>query len=213
MAYPQSVSSSTPASSPAPPLITVTLALEPPNFSPGDKVELSVTATSHASTPIMIYTWPHIFNLNISLGRRHGLHFTCLDLTTDTPLDMRPWKTSCTRHSQGHKLDRDGNDYLTLYPEQTIKLSTQFGLALETITSENVRSNRMLRYGHRYRLGVQEDEKIGWWRTGTKEENLPEPGEHLKQREKRLSGMPIALHSIAPECLTSSLKATANVAA
>lgn len=180
MADPQSKTSLTPASGLAPPSMTVTLALDPPNFSLGDDVKLPITATSHASTPITIYTWPNIFNLSISLGCRPDLHFTCQDLTTDTPLNMRPWKTFCTRHEQGHNLDRDGEDYLTLYSEQTVKVSTGFGLARSNITSDNVRHNRTLWYGHRYRLGVQEGKNIEWWRTGTKEENLAQPGEHLK---------------------------------
>lgn len=53
----------------APPPIAVSLAINPPSFALGAKVELSFTAVSNASGPITIYTWPNIFYPRLSQER------------------------------------------------------------------------------------------------------------------------------------------------
>lgn len=70
-----------------PPSISVHLAIDPPQFIPGCQPTptLSVTATSHATVPITIFTWGDIFNLSLAQKRKN---FTCLDPTTNAPIRM-----------------------------------------------------------------------------------------------------------------------------
>lgn len=67
----------------SPPPISVQLAINPPQFIPGSLPEptLSVTATSHATEPITIFTWGTIPNLPLA---QRCKNFTCLDLTANT---------------------------------------------------------------------------------------------------------------------------------
>ena len=52
--------------------------------------------------------------------------------------------------------------------------------------------------GHRYRLSAGEEEKVRWWKKGTKEDVLQRPGHELLESPSEPSGDPIMLGNIAP---------------
>jgi hypothetical protein len=147
-----------------PPSVSISLALDSSSFSPSDEVELSVTVTSHASTPITIFTWPTIFNTHLALKRKN---FECVDLDTNTPLNLEITKggkrggfTSCSGSS-------DEKYFYTLIPAEPLKFTTPFKIA----------NRGGVIPGHRYRFGVRRGEKLEYWTAGTKEEVLTPPGE------------------------------------
>jgi len=154
---------------PVPPSISIALAVDPPSFSPGAAVQLSITAVSHASTPVTIFTWPNVFNLKLAQRRAN---FKCVDLETGEPLFLELTKGpkragfSCERGSQ------DDQYYLTLEPGQPLKISEQFGLA-----KRPTEGPRAISPGHRYAFEVRHGEQVDWWREGTREEVLVPPGQ------------------------------------
>jgi hypothetical protein len=70
-----------------PPSIAVTLAINPPNFTLGSHVELSVTAVSNAFYPITIDTWWKILNPRLS-QERGSLVGVDKDTLKELPLHM-----------------------------------------------------------------------------------------------------------------------------
>ncbi|KAJ9625115.1 hypothetical protein H2203_005070 [Taxawa tesnikishii (nom. ined.)] len=135
----------------APPSISVKLAIDPPRFAPGSSEEppsVSLTATSHASQPITIFTWPTIFNLALSQKRNN---FTCLDLTSNTPLRLELTKGP---QRSGFSRAKDGPDdvfFQTLDPETPVTFRAAFKLAHRTTEGRDA-----IVEGHRYRFGVRE---------------------------------------------------------
>jgi hypothetical protein len=170
------------------PSIFVTLAIEPPTFLPGAEVELSITAVSHASSPITIFAWPNIFNLQ--LAQRRG-NFTCVDLNTGIPLKMEstkgPKRPGFSRRQGGI----DDAHFHTLVPEQPLKLSGRF-----LVARRSTEGSRAVTPGHRYRFGVRDGEKIAWWREGSKDEVMSTPDEPASLGDA--SGEPIALSVLGP---------------
>jgi hypothetical protein len=153
----------------APPSISITLAIDPPAFSPGDPVELSITAMSSASTPITIFTWPNVFNLKLAQRRKN---FKCVDLDTGELLNMELTKGG---KRPGFRHDRDSIDdkyHLTLEPGQPLKVSHSFGLARWPTEGRHT-----LTPGHRYAFEVRHGEEVDWWREGTREEVLAPHGQ------------------------------------
>jgi hypothetical protein len=107
------------------PSIAVTLALNPPNFTLGTNVELSVTAVSNASYPITVFTWPHIFNLD--LAQKRG-NFKGVDRDTGMELPMHDIRMS--RMEYDHTLGGpDDENHVMLEPGQPFKLNSPFSLA------------------------------------------------------------------------------------
>jgi hypothetical protein len=147
-----------------PPSVSISLALDSSSFSPGDKVELSVTVTSHASTPITIFTWPTIFNTHLALKRKN---FECVDLDTNTPLNLEITKGGKRGGFTSSSGSSDEKYFYTLMPAEPIKFTTPF----------KITNRGGVMAGHRYRFGVRRGEKLEYWTAGTKEEVLTPPGE------------------------------------
>jgi hypothetical protein len=172
---------------PAPPSISITLAIDPPSFSPGEAVELSITAVSSASTSITIFTWPNVFNLKLAQRRKN---FQCVNLDTGEPLNMELTKGG---KRPGFRHDRDSIDdkyHLTLKPGQPLKVSHSFGLAYRSAEGPH-----SLTAGHRYAFEVRQGEEVNWWREGTREEVLAPPGQSAMSEA---SGESIVLDTAGP---------------
>jgi len=164
-----------------PPLVSVSLELDSYSFSQGEEVELSITATSHASTPITVFTWPTIFNPSLALRRKN---FECLDLDTNTPLNLEKTKGGkrsgfVLRHGSA-----DAEYCYTLMPEEPINFTAPFMII----------NYRGIVPGHRYRFGVCQGEKIEWWAAGTKDEVLKAPGE--PEASAMYDKEPVVLHDV-----------------
>lgn len=173
----------------SPPSISVQLAIDPPQFIPGCQPTptLSVTATSHATGPITIFTWGDIFNLPLAQKRKN---FTCLDLTTNVPIRMEitkgPKRCGFLRVLGG----RDDRFFHTLEPGIPVTFTETFKLWSRAASSPSAYP------AHRYRLGLNDEEAIDYWWYGRKEEVLAPPGTIEGLGEP--SGPPIQLAPVAP---------------
>jgi hypothetical protein len=108
----------------APPLIAVTLAINPPNFKLGTDVELSVTAVSNATFPVTIFTWPSVFNLE--LAQKRG-NFVGVDRDTGMKLPMHDIQVQ--RRGFNHTLGGPDDKYhVTLEPGQPFRFNSSFYL-------------------------------------------------------------------------------------
>ncbi|KAF2239303.1 hypothetical protein EV356DRAFT_572743 [Viridothelium virens] len=169
-----------------PPSISVSLSIDPPSFSPGAAVNLTVTAVSHAWTPITIFTWPSIFNLDLA---QKWANFTCVDLNTAIPLHLEltkgPKRPGFSRELGG----RDDAYFCTLEPEESVTFQASFKLASRTTEGPHA-----IVPGHRYRFGVREGENVEWWRAGKREDVMSRPGEESGLGDA--SGMPIVLYPV-----------------
>lgn len=171
-----------------PPSISVQLAIDPPQFIRGSPPmpTLSVTATSHATEPITIFTPGTIFNLNQAQKRRN---FTCLDLTANTPIQMeitKGGKRVAYRRAFGH---HDERFFWTLDPEVSVTFTDSFMPRVHQPPPNTFPA-------HQYRLGVSDEEVVSWWRHGRKEEVLAPAGTTASLDEP--SGPPIQLMPVAP---------------
>lgn len=171
----------------APFSLSVPLALDPPTFQKGDAVELSAIVVSHAPKPITILTYRTILDLDCAqklIGNRAT--FQCLDLNTDTSLQLQIRKCML-RSPISHRLDHSDVQYFhTLEPEVPYKFSEKCLVP-----------NRDLTPGHRYLLSANPENEIRWWRHGKKEDNLQKLGEELPDHMWKSSGGPISM-SVEP---------------
>lgn len=112
-----------------------------------------------------IFTWPTIFHLELSQQRGN---FSCLNLTTNSLLNMNytkgPRRPGFSRTREG----RDDRHFRTLEPDIPTTFTGRFGLAYPPTPTVEA--------GHRYRLSLNEGQKISWWRYGRKDEVLALPG-------------------------------------
>lgn len=171
-----------------PPSISVTLAVNPPTLKEGEAVELSAMIVSHTSCPITILTYGSILDLNLAQRlKKSSPYFQCVDLDTSTHVQLQT-RTCGRRSSIRHKLDHSDSRYFhTLQPEVPYKLSSPCFV-----------SNQELNPGHKYCLLVDEEQKVSWWREGTKDEVLESPGQELPAHMLEPSGDPITLTGIVP---------------
>lgn len=171
-----------------PPSISVTLALDPPTPKEGEALELSATAVLHASYPITFLDYWTIFNIHLAQAHKKLVgNFHCVDLDTNAPIRLQTIaciKRSAIRYELNHS---DSQYFHTLYPELPYKFSGPCYIP-----------SRELVPGHRYRLSIGEQEKIKWWRQGTKEEVLVSPDQELLEHPSEPSGKPIVLTNITP---------------
>lgn len=174
-----------------PPSVSIKLVIDPPSFAPGSLESppfISITAISHALQPITIFTWPTVFNLALSQKRAN---FTCLDLTSNTPLRLELTKGP---QRSGFSRTKDGPDdafFQTLEPKIPVTFKAAFKLARRTTEGSDA-----IVEGHWYRFGVREGETVPWWRYGRKEDVMAPPGQRATLGEP--SGEPITLELPAP---------------
>jgi hypothetical protein len=171
------------------PSISVQVAIDRPVFRLGGsqaRPSIFIVAVSHASQLITIFTWPTVFNLSLSQKR---YNFTCLDLTTGTPLHL---ETTKGPKRPGFSRTRDGLDdkyFCTLEPEIPVLFEAPFLLATRISTGENA-----IMEGHSYRFSVREGETVQWWWYGKKEDILAPPGQYATLEPA--SGEPIKLGKV-----------------
>jgi hypothetical protein len=177
-----------------PPSISIKLAVDPPSFSPGEAVELSITAVSHATTPITIFTWPNVFNLKLAQTRAN---FNCVDLDTGEPLFMELTKGPKRAGFNHERGSPDDKYHLTLEPGQPLKISESFGLAIQPTDGRYA-----VTPGHQYVFAVRQGEHVDWWREGRREDVLVPPGQSGQIDESgplgEASGGPIVLSTAGP---------------
>ncbi|CEI60113.1 hypothetical protein FVEN_g8098 [Fusarium venenatum] len=175
-----------------PPTLSISMSIDPPKFTRRSESppSISITVTSHASSPITIFTWHTIFNLALAQRRKN---FICTDLTTGSPIQMDVTKGP---KRPGFSYELGGPDdeyYVTLEPETPVTISHRF------LREYAIEGDKAFTPGHKYRLEVREDEVVKWWRYGKKEDVMAPPG----QREARdgcedASGPPIRLGPVEP---------------
>jgi hypothetical protein len=173
-----------------PPSISLTLALNQDILQGGEALELCATAVSHALFPITIRTRDSFLDLRlVQQIKRSSTNFQCIDLDADTPPVQLSTRVCAPRFRPiRHKLDDSDSEYFhTLQPEVPYKFSSPCFLG-----------NWELVPGHRYRLSFEKEQKIKWWREGTKEEVLAAPGQELPHHLLEASGAPIKLMGIEP---------------
>lgn len=173
-----------------PPILSVSLVIDPPTFKLHREAlpKLVLTATSHATKPITILTWPTIFNLDLS---QHRKNFRCEDLTSNTSSTM---ETTKGLRRPGFNREQGGHDdkyFATLKPEEAVVFKDDFELSRQGFDG-SISSTP----GHRYRLSVNEDEEITKWWIGTKNEVMTPPGQPSGVRSAsegptRLSAEPV----------------------
>ena len=170
------------------PLISVTLSLDPPSITESEAMELSVTAVSHAPYPITILDYWTIFNVYLAQSlRRSSGNFHLHDIDTNMDLTLQHIgciKRGAIRYELGHS---DSQYFHTLHPNTPYKFRGPCHV-----------SHMELIPGHRYRLSVGEEEKVWWWRQGTKEDVLQSPGHEPLEYPPESSGSPIIMRNIAP---------------
>ena len=146
-----------------------------------------MTATSHATEPIIIFAWGGIFNLPLAQKRKN---FTCLDLTTNAPTRMEITKGP-KRCRFLHVLGgREVRFFHTLEPGIPVTFTETFKLWSRAADSPSAYP------AHRYRLGLNGEEATDYWWYGRKEEVLAPPG--TKEGLGEPSGPPIQLAPVAP---------------
>jgi hypothetical protein len=171
-----------------PPSISITLALDTTVLKEDEAVELSATVVSHASCPITILAYSTVLDIREAQRRdRPGANYQCLDLDSNEPVRLQD--RICGRWDNiSHKLeDSDSRYFHTLHPEVPYKFSGPCLVALRELIA-----------GHRYRLSVDEEANIKWWRYGIKEEVLERPGQELPEHMLRPSGEPVHLTITRP---------------
>ena len=165
------------------PTVSIQISIDPPVFSPGAPVQLSITATLHASLPITIFTWPTIFHLSLAQDRTN---FSCMDLHLNEAVNLN---TTIGGKRPGFNRAKGGRDevyFHTLEPERPKTFQSTFGLALQDLDE-----NGPIIPGHKYRFQLSKGEEIAWWREGRKEDVLAPQGKRASLGDP--SGPPIVL--------------------
>ena len=163
-----------------PPSVTATLSLQTSSLSNGQGVELVITAVSHASCPITI--WSYMTALNMK-SNPNALILTHVD----TNISVSTQEMFFTRKDWVvHPNDRY---FHTLLPEQPFTFSkpirAQFLKELEFLPG-------------RYRVAVKDSIKLRWWKEETREEIVPPLGQKPADDMYVASGEPIVVTDIEP---------------
>lgn len=166
------------------PVLLVQMYIEPSRFrissDPSlDPPSISLKVTSTLDRPVTIFTWPTVFNLDLSQRRSN---FSCQDLTTESDINLEltkgPKRPGFSRKAGG----RDDAYFITLEPLVATTFTAPFKLA---------GWKDVLCPSHRYRFAVKDGEHVKWWRYGRKVDLMASEGEQAGLGEA--SGGPIAL--------------------
>jgi len=172
-----------------PPEISISLSIKPSSFVPGsaETPTISITATSHATQPITIFTWPTIFHLQLAQRRKN---FTCIDLTSNTPVFLEITKGPRRPGFSRTKGAPDEKYFFTLEPETPLTFSHPFILA-----SRATDGDLAMAQGHRYRYAVSDGEALHYWWYGRRDDIMAPKGQPTLLFQA--SGEPIPLGSAA----------------
>jgi len=173
-----------------PPSIAITLAINPPNFTLGSDVELSVTAVSKAPYPVTVDTWWTILNPKIQQGLG-----SLVGVDKDTHEELMLHSAHfhmAPAFLDDHTLGGSHDEYfVTLEPGQPRVFNTSF---IAAYGSEDYPPDVMPSL--RYLIDLRESEEINWWKKGRKEDVLDLPGQN--REAGRADGKPIALKLDVP---------------
>ena len=162
------------------PSLSFSINLEPLIYRTADTEvpKLSVTATLDGTTqPITICIWHTILNIHQALGQKR---FDIIDrsLNEAVPQTEKKNKRPAIKNQMGCP---DERLFITLLPQIPYTVDSPFGppaekmeLSDQSVIPKGVFGVRGLKKG-KYTLRVSRDSprcEIGWWRYGTKEENL-----------------------------------------
>jgi hypothetical protein len=139
------------------PKISTTLSISPQDYIQGEESPtLTLTLNLSSPAPITIFTYFGIFNPRLALKRRN---FTINDISTDppTPIKLEITKGGKRPGFQRRKGCRDEEYYVTLYPGVDCKIQCPFNVVGRMVRATGL---PVFQSGHRYRLGVSEDEKV-----------------------------------------------------
>jgi hypothetical protein len=150
------------------PAISVDIAITPASVTLGAPCSITLSATLSYPSPITIYTWPTVFNLDLSQIRKN---FWCIDVSNnDEPIRLELTKggkrSGWISRVLGGVHDRF---FVTLEPGKTVDITAPFVLT--------TRLDKPLVVGHCYRFGFSEGECVGNWMHGTREEVMLPPGD------------------------------------
>jgi hypothetical protein len=171
------------------PRISIKLALEPAEFALGDDLPtFKLTATSHATEPITVFTWNTILALRLSQLRGS---FTCFDLTAQKEVVLNS-STTCRKYGFD-RTEGGGHDkyFVTLEPGVPYTFTHPFELGPGNWIE-----------GHRYRCVVEDGEHIwNWWYGRREDVMVPRPMyEKLFWFRRRRRGLlPSSGESIEPD--------------
>ena len=150
------------------PAISVNIALEPATVTLGATCSIILSTTLLYPTPITIYTWPTVFNLDLSQIRKN---FWCIDLSNNNE-SVRLELTKGGKRS-GYICRELGSFhdpfFVTLEPGKAVDITAPFVLT--------TRLDKPLVAGHRYRFGFSEGECVGDWMHGTREDVMLPSGD------------------------------------
>ncbi|THZ16933.1 hypothetical protein D6C90_09939 [Aureobasidium pullulans] len=148
--------------------ISVNIAITPASVVLGAPCSVTLSATLSYSSPITIYTWPTVINLDLAQVRKN---FWCIDLSNnDEPVRLEFEKggkrSGWISRVLGGKHDQF---FVTLEPGKAVHITAPFILT--------TRLNKLLVAGHRYRFGFREGECVGNWMHGTRPEVMLPTGD------------------------------------
>ena len=157
------------------PAISVNIAIEPASVTLGEPGSIILSTTLSHPTPITIYTWPTVFNLQLSQQRRN---FFCTDLSNNNePVRLETTKGGKRSGHISRVLGGKHDQYfVTLEPGKTVEI--RFPFLLTTRLDNTPLQDGTLKAGHRYRFGFSEGECVWDWMHGTREEILLPPGDN-----------------------------------
>ena len=162
------------------PTLSVSLALEPQVYNRITDTTLptlTIEAVLDASKPITICTWHTILKPRQALQQRG---FEIIDKSTNCPVRQLTKKNKRSAIKRQFGIP-DEQLFVTLLPQVPYTVGTSFRPlqnGIEDAEGEPVLGMRGLKKGA-YTLRVSREEKngrIGWWRYGTKEDNLEPAG-------------------------------------
>ena len=150
------------------PAISVNISLEPAAVTLGAPCSIILSTTLSYPTPITIYTWPTVFNLDLSQIRKN---FWCIYLSNnDEPVRLELTKGGKRSGYISRELGSFHDQFfVTLEPGKTVNITGPFVFT--------TRLDQPLVAGHRYRFGFSEGECVGNWMHGTREEVMLPPGD------------------------------------
>lgn len=160
------------------PSLSISLSLEPPIYRTTDPTVpvLSVHATLQASRPITVCSWHTILHPRQALQQNY---FEILDKSNNNVIIPQLAKKTKRPAIMRQFGTPDEQLFVTLMPQLPYTVRTPFGppptQMQDAWTQEPVYGVRGLKKGEytlRVSRAVESKCQIGWWRYGTKEENL-----------------------------------------
>lgn len=178
----------TPIERPSPPLFSVVLSIDRSTFTDGSgDVKLTMTATSHADSPVTVFMWDSIFTRYSQICGK----FTCMDLDTKERVKFLTMSTPGRPPFDRRKGGIDEKGFQTFEPEEPVTFTHTFLSSAEMGVLGGLEE---MSPGHRFKHDTKEGENFLYWWYGRKEDVLTPPGKSVNFSEG-IGGKPITLSS------------------